>query len=103
MSATLEKIESEVLGLRVLMEALVLALQPAAQSQPLTAQQLIRRWAVIGKTDADQLHNLAAICRRRGLKPMGGTRGLSATYMVADVVAAEAYASGKSPRKRRAA
>jgi hypothetical protein len=103
MSTSLEKIEAEILGLRVLMEAFVLALKPAAQSRPLTAEELIRRWAVAGKTTTEQLHNLASLCRDRGLQKMKGTRGISATYMVADVIAAEAYASGKTSRRRRAA
>lgn len=103
MSATLEKIEAELLGLRVMMEAMVLALQPAAQSRPLTAEELIKRWAVAGRTPAERLHNLAAICRKRGLRAMAGTRGMAATYMVADVVAAEDFASGKTSRRRRVA
>jgi hypothetical protein len=103
MNTSLEKIEAEVLGLRVLMEAVVLALQPGAQSRPLSAAQLIDRWAVAGKTTADQLENLADKCRSRGLRPMAGGRGMHATYMLADVIAAEAYASGKTSRRRRMA
>jgi hypothetical protein len=103
MSASLEKIEAEVLGLKVLMEAVILALQPATQSRPLTAQELIKRWAVRGKTQRLQLHKLAEMCRERGLRKMAGTAGSGATYMIADVIAAENYAAGKSLRRRRAA
>jgi hypothetical protein len=103
MSASLDKIEAEVLGLRVLMEAIVLALKPAAQSRPLTAQELMQRWAVAGATQQDRLENLNILCKKRGLARMKDTRGMSATYMVADVIAAEAYAAGKTSRRRRAA
>lgn len=103
MSATIETLAEEVRGLKTLLEAFAKVLQPAQQSRPLTAEELIRRWAVAGKTTTEQLHNLAAMCRSRGLQKMQGTRGLSATYMIADVIAAESYASGKSLRRRRAA
>lgn len=101
--ATLEGISAELRGLRQLVEAVAMVLKPAAQSRPLTAEELITRWKVPGRTTAEQLHNLAEKCRARGLRRMEGTRGVHATYMIADVLAAEAFASGKSKRRRHAA
>lgn len=101
MSATLEQLTEEVRGLRSLMEAVAAVLQPAGQSRPLTAEQLMVRWAVPGETLELRLDNLAKRCRARGLKPMRGTRGLAATYMVGDVVAAEAFSNGTTKRRRR--
>lgn len=89
MSAELVELREEIRGLRVLVEAVAVALRPAAQSRPLTALELMDRWAVRGKTPRHRLYNLAELCRARGLAAMPGTRGLGATYMVADVVAAE--------------
>ena len=93
----------ELRELRSLMEAVVQGMQPASQSRPITAQQLIERWAVPGDTDETRLDNLASRCRQRGLKPMKGTRGMAATYMIADVIAAEAYSNGTTKRRRRVA
>ena len=101
MSATLEQLTEEVRGLRSLMEAVAAVLQPAAQSRPLTAEQLMVRWAVPGETLKARLDNLAMRCRARGLKPMRGTRGMAATYMVADVQAAETFSNGTTKRRRR--
>jgi len=103
MSATLEGISEEVRGLRVLVEALAAVLQPAGQSRPLTAEQLMSRWAVPGETEQARLDNLAKRCRKRGLRPMKGTRGMAATYMVADVQRAEAFSNGTSKRRQHAA
>lgn len=103
MSATLEGISEDVRGLRVLVEAMAAMLAPAAQSRPLTAEQLMTRWSVPGETEQARLDNLAKRCRARGLKPMRGTRGMAATYMVADVQAAEAFSNGTSKRRRNAA
>ncbi len=101
MSATLEQLTEEVRGLRCLMESVAAVLQPAGQSRPLTAEELMTRWAVPGETLEHRLENLAKRCRARGLKPMRGTRGLAATYMVADVVAAEAFSNGTTKRRRK--
>jgi hypothetical protein len=101
MSATLEQLTEEVRGLRCLMESVAAVLQPAAQSRPLTAEELMVRWAVPGETLELRLDNLGTRCRAWGLKPMRGTRGVSATYMVADVVAAEGFANGTTKRRRR--
>jgi len=101
MSATLEQLTEEVRGLRSLMEAVAAVLSPAGQSRPLTAVQLMDRWAVPGESMELRLDNLAKRCRARGLKPMRGTRGVAATYMVADVVAAEGFANGTTQRRRR--
>lgn len=76
---------------------------PGARSRPLTAQQMLERWNIPGATTSERLHNLAERCRARGLRRMEGTRGIHATYMLADVLAAEAYAAGKSKRRRHAA
>lgn len=103
MSATLDEIKAELTVLRALVEGVAAGLKPAAQSRPLTAEELIERWKVRGKTQADQLHNLAARCREWGLRPMRGTRGITATYMIADVEAAEAFSNGTMKRRRHAA
>lgn len=103
MSEELKGIEQELRDIRTKLELLVAGLKPAAQSRPLSAQELIERWKVPGKTQADQLHSLAQKCRARGLRRMEGTKGMHATYMVADVLAAEAMASGKAKRRRFAA
>jgi len=103
MSATIESLAEEVRGLKTLLEAVARVLQPASQSRPLTALELMTRWSVAGHTFDDRLDILARMCRERGLRRMAGTRGANATYMVADVIAAEAYASGKTQRRRRAA
>lgn len=103
MSPTLEEISAELRGLRELVEAVALVLQPGAQSRPLTAEQLIQRWAVPGETAEKRLDNLAKRCRARGLKAMKGTRGMAATYMVADVLAAEAFSNGTMKRRRKVA
>lgn len=95
-------VKAELLSLRMLVEQIALALVPAAQSRPLTAEQLMARWAVPGDTEQHRLDNLAKRCRRLGLRPMGGTRGMAATYMVADVQAAEAFGNGKTKRRRAA-
>ena len=80
------------------------ALAPAQESRPLTAAELLERWQIPGKTQKDRLHLLARKCRDRGLKPMEGSRGLSATYGVSDVLRAEAYAQGQlRSRPRRVA
>lgn len=101
MSATLEGISEDVRGLRVLVEAMAAMLAPAAQSRPLTAEQLMTRWSVPGETEQARLDNLAKRCRARGLKPMRGTRGMAATYMVGDVQAAESHSNGTTTRRRR--
>lgn len=103
MSATLETVTEELRGLRELMESFAMLLAPAAQSRPLTAEQLMVRWSVPRETEPARLDNLAKRCRARGLKPMRGTRGMAATYMVADVQAAEAFSNGTSKRRRNAA
>jgi len=103
MSATIETLAEEVRGLKTLLEAVAKVLQPAARSRPITAGELMIRWAVAGATQQDRLENLNIICKKRGLARMRDTRGIHATYMVADVIAAEAYASGKTQRRRRAA
>lgn len=103
MSVTIETLAEEVRGLKTLLEAVAKVLQPASQSRPLTALELMTRWSVAGHTMDDRLDILARMCRERGLKRMNGTRGMNATFMVADVIAAEAYASGKTQRRRRAA
>jgi hypothetical protein len=100
---TLDALGQEVRGLRVLMESLTVLLQPAAQSRPLTAEQLMARWSIPGATEQHRLDNLAKCCRKRGLRAMKGTRGMAATYMIADVHAAEAYSNGTSKRRRHAA
>lgn len=96
---TLEVLHDELAGLR---EFVRVALQPGAQSRPLSALQLMERWAVPGETESMRLDNLAKRCRQWGLRPMLGTRGASATYMLSDVLAAESYASGKTKRRRAA-
>lgn len=78
-------------------------LMPGAATRPLSALELIQRWAVPGETESARLDNLAKRCRAWGLEPMKGTRGASATYTLAAVLAAEAYASGQTKRRRRAA
>lgn len=100
MSATLEDIQGELRGLRLLVETLAAGLKPASQSRPLTARELIERWAIPGGTDQHQLDNLAKKCRARGLEPMAGTRGMTATYMVANVQAAEGHSNGTMKRRR---
>lgn len=99
--AALREIRVELGMLRTLVEALTMVLEPGGQSRPLTAGQLMERWAVPGETREARLYNLAERCRARGLKPMRGTRGWSATYMVGDVVAAEGHANGTTKRRRR--
>jgi len=103
MSATLEDIKMELSALRLLVEGVAAGLKPAAQSRPLTARELIERWAIPGCTEQHQLDNLAKKCRQRGLKAMKGGRGLAATFMVADVQAAECHSNGTSKRRRKAA
>lgn len=98
----IHEVKEELLSLRLLLEQLAAALMPAAQSRPLTAEELMARWAVPGETEQHRLDNLAKRCRRLGLRSMRGTRGMAATYMVADVQAAEAYGNGTIKRKRRA-
>jgi hypothetical protein len=100
---TLEGISAELRGLRTLVESVAVLLKPASQSRPLTAEELIVRWKVPGRTTSEQLHNLAEKCRARGLRRMEGSRGIHATYMTADVIAAENFASGRSNRRRHAA
>lgn len=78
-------------------------LQPGAQTRPLSALELIKRWAVPGETESMKLDNLAKRCRQWGLQPMKGTRGASATYLLTHVQAAEAYAGGDMKRRRSAA
>lgn len=91
----------ELRDLRVMVQK---AFAPAQESRPLSAEELLERWQIPGKTMKDRLHLLARKCRDRGLKPMEGTRGLSATYGVSDVIRAEAYAQGKlRSRPRRVA
>lgn len=99
--AALREIRVELGVLRTLVEALTMVLQPGAQSRPLTAVELMGRWEVPGETPQARLDNLARRCRARGLKAMRGTRGLAATYMVADVVAAEGFSNGTTKRRRR--
>lgn len=101
MSATLETVTEELRGLRELMESFAMLLAPAAQSRPLTAEQLMTRWAIPGGTDKHRMDNLAKKCRQWGLEPMKGKRGKDATYMIADVLAAEAFSTGTSKRRRR--
>lgn len=103
MSATLDDIHAEITVLRALVQSVAEGLRPAAQSRPLTARELIERWAIPGSTEEHQLDNLAKKCRKRGLEPMKGTRGMAATYMVADVQAAEAFSNGTMKRRRKAA
>lgn len=103
MSATLEDISAELRGLRALVEAVAAVLAPAGQSRPLTAEQMMTRWAVPGETEPARLDNLAKRCRKRGLRTMKGTRGMAATSMVADVQAAEAFSNGTMKRRRKAA
>ena len=99
--AALREIRVELGMLRSLVEALTMVLEPGGQSRPLTAEQLMVRWAVPGETLKARLDNLAMRCRARGLKPMRGTRGMAATYMVADVQAAETFSNGTTKRRRR--
>lgn len=75
----------------------------ADATAPFSAEGMCRRWCIPGASDEERLHNLARRCREWGLRPMKGTRGWQATYARAEVLAAEAYAAGKSPRRRRAA
>jgi hypothetical protein len=103
MSEDLKIIKLELSALRGAVEVLAARLQPAAQSRPLTARELIVRWAIPGSTERHQLANLAKKCRQRGLEPMKGARGLAATYMVADVQAAECHSNGTVKRRRKAA
>lgn len=98
----IHEVKAELLSLRLLVEQIAQMLMPAAQSRPLTAEQLMLRWAVAGETEQHRLDNLAKRCRRLGLEPMKGGRGMTATYMVADVQAAEAYGNGTAKRRRRA-
>lgn len=97
---TLELLHEKLENLQSLLEETAV---PGARSRPLTAQQLLDRWNIPGASLSERLHNLAERCRARGLRRMEGTRGIHATYMLADVIAAEAYASGKSKRRRHAA
>lgn len=99
----LHEVKAELLSLRLMIERIAEALMPAAQSRPLTAEQLMTRWAVPGETETHRLDNLAKRCRKLGLRPMRGTRGMAATYMITDVQAAEAYANGSMKRRRKAA
>jgi hypothetical protein len=69
---------------------------------PLTAEQLCARWKVAGDEPADRLFNLARKCREWGLEPMKGTRGWHALYARPAVLAAEAFASATSKRRRAA-
>lgn len=101
MSATLEDIQKELSALRLLVEVVAAGMKPAAQSRPLTARELIERWAITGSTEQHQLDNLAKKCLQRGLRPMAGTRGLGATYMVANVQAAECHSNGTMKRRRK--
>jgi hypothetical protein len=75
----------------------------AIAPRPLTALQLIERWAVPGETPALRLDNLRARCRDWGLRPVRGTRGETALYPLADVVHAESCGAGKTKRRRHAA
>lgn len=102
MSKTLDDLYVQVDGLRTLMESFAALMAPGAQSRPLTAEQLMVRWAIPGSTPQAKLENLWKRCRLWGLEPMKGTRGLSATYMIADVVAAEAKGNGTLKRRRHA-
>jgi hypothetical protein len=102
MSEALEKLHAEMREMREMIARMQAALQPAGQSRPLTAVQLMDRWAVPGATVQARLDNLAKRCRARGLRAMSGTRGMAATYMLADVLAAEAYSNGSSKRRRTA-
>lgn len=99
----LHEVKAELISLRLMIERIAEALMPAAQSRPLTAEQLMTRWAISGGTDQHRLDNLAKRCRKLGLEPMTGGRGMAATYMVADVLAAEAYGNGSMKRRRKAA
>lgn len=103
MSEELRDIKVELAAMRAALEGLAAGLGPAGQSRPLTAGELMVRWGIQGETEAHRLDTLAKRCRAWGLRPMRGTRGMSATYMVADVVAAEAFGNGTSNRRRRAA
>lgn len=102
MSATLDDLSEQVQGLRTLMENFAVLLAPGAQSRPLKAVELMVRWGITGKTREAQLENLWKRCRLWGLEPMRGTRGLSATYMLADVLAAEGVGNGTLNRRRKA-
>ncbi len=74
----------------------------ADATAPLTAEQLCARWKVAGDEPADRLFNLARKCREWGLEPMKGTRGWHALYARPAVLAAEAFASATSKRRRAA-
>lgn len=100
---TLELVMAEVRQLRALMEQMAGPPAPGADTRPLTAEDLIKRWRIAGATPAAQLHNLARKCRDRGLEPMRGTRGHTATYQLGDVLHAEAYAAGKLKRRKHGA
>ncbi len=71
-------------------------------TRPLNTEQMFSRWEIKGATPALKLRNLKRMCEIRGLTPLLGSHGLTSTYALADVLAAEAYANGTSTRRRAA-
>ncbi len=55
----------------------------------LTADELCKRWGIEAETQTLRLHRLAALCRRRGLNALNGTRGTKKRFALTDVLAAE--------------
>jgi len=68
----------------------------------LGARELAVRWGIGGGSDYLRLQYLSRRCRAWGLRPMEGTRGWSAMYRLADVLAAEEFGAGIAKRRRRA-
>lgn len=78
-------------------------LQGMDETRPFTAAELMERLKIPGETQEARLDNLAARCKAWGLQRMKGTRGMEALYCRADVLHAEAWAAGKTQRRRHAA
>lgn len=69
----------------------------------LGARELAVRWGIGGGSDYLRLQYLSRRCRAWGLRAMEGTRGWSAMYRLADVLAAEEFGAGIAKRRRRRA
>lgn len=79
------------------------AVKAKDETRPFSAEELMERLKIPGETQEARLDNLAARCKAWGLQRMKGTRGMEALYCRADVLHAEAWAAGKTSRRRHAA
>lgn len=67
----------------------------AMDKRLLTWGDLEQRWQPVGETSPERQRHLQRMARTWGLKAMRGTRGATARFHPADVVAAEATAAGR--------